>query len=95
MVSKEELSEALQKHPKFAADQVNIEIATIPINDVPRCHFYGEWGVIIFDDTNQVLERYDEDDELVATKKVSDVDTAVNDIIAFDDFGEMEGETLC
>ena len=93
MVSKEELASAVKNNPKYAADEVNIEIETIVINDVPRCVFYGEDGRLVFDDTKQRFERYNEEDELVATKPVNDIDSAVKDVIEFDDWGEMKGET--
>jgi hypothetical protein len=93
MVSKEEFESAIKNNPAYAADEVNIEIETIVINDVPRCVVYGEDGSLIFDDTEQMLERYNDEDELVATKSVNDIDSAVKDVIEFGNWGEMEGET--
>ena len=92
MVSKEELASAVKNNPKYAADEVNIEIETIVINDVPRCVFYGEYGLLVFDDTKQSFERYNEEDELVATKPVTDIDSAVKDVIEFGEWGKMKGE---
>lgn len=57
-----------------------------------QCAFYAKDCELIFDERNQLLQRYNDDNFLVATKDVTDLDSAIRDVIEFGNKGEITDE---
>jgi len=57
-----------------------------------QCAFYAKDCELIFDEQNQLLQRYNDDNFLVATKDVTDLDGAIRDVIEFGNNGEISEE---